>query len=311
MRRTAWLVLSPWLVVAVASGLAWLTTVVLLELWTTDGGGMGDLGGGILALIVGGLVWCTTSVVLLIVVARRTFEPPFAGRAAGGAVLAAVVGAIVIGAATGLVETGGVSLAAWLVPVWLPAAGTSAFLVTERRRTGRVLPRQEGWRRRTPVAALVALGGALVGATAGVMVDVVALGPTQGELGAAARGLVPPGYTAEEPVAINGTVLVSAVPQATPHDTAGVEAMVTEAGWRTDDVEREPQQTTLVISRGDIEGTIWMYDGGSTPRYSVTLRRADMDAGAALVGGALGACAGVAASLVRRRPEAELPTTRD
>ncbi|WP_024286543.1 hypothetical protein [Cellulomonas sp. KRMCY2] len=302
MRRTAWLVLSPWLVVAVVSGVAWATMLILRELLTTDGGGLGNLGGELLAVLGAAVVWLGGSVALLREVARRTFAAPLARGAVRGAVVGAVVCAVPVAGTIGLLDSGGAPWVAGLVPVFLPAAGTVAFLVTERRLTGRVVPPHDGRRRAAPAALLVALAGALVGATAGVVVDVVVLGPSSDELGTAARGLVPPGYTVEDPVPINGTVLLSAHPPSSAPDAGDVEATVAAAGWRTDDVEREPWGTTLVVSRGDVEGTVLLDEDGIAP-YTVTVRRRPVDGRGALAGGLLGAGAGAGAvgAIVRRR----------
>ncbi|MFI2753744.1 hypothetical protein ACGIF2_09945 [Cellulomonas sp. P22] len=303
MRRTAWLVLSPWLVVAAASGVAWVTLLVLEELWTTEDGGMGNLGGALLAVFVAALVWCGGSVALLYVVARRTFPAPFVRGAVGWSVVAAVAGSVPLGIATGLLDAAGVPFAAGIVPVCLPAAGTVTFLVTERRSTGRVVPPRVGRRRGVAAAVLFALAGVLVGATVGLVVDVGLLGPSQGELEAAAQGLVPPGYTAEEPVPINKTVLLTARGQSRALGVGGVEAMAAAAGWRTDDVERSPGATTLVLSRGDVQGRVLM-EGNGTWAYSVTVSRRPVDGRGALVGGLLGAGAGAVGALVRRRERA-------
>ena len=300
MRRTAWLVLSPWLAVAVASAVAWPTAFVLRDLLTTEGEGLENLAGEVFALLAGVLVWCGGSAVLLRMVARRTFPAPSARRALGWAVVAAVVAAVFAGTATFPLEGGGLPLALAFTPVFLPAAGTGAFLVTERRLTGRAVPRREG-RHGAALIATLALAGALVGGTAGFVVDVVVLGPSAQELDAAAQGLVPLGYAVEEPVPVNGTVLLTAYPGTPAPDTAEVEATVAAEGWRTDDVERSPGSTTLVLSRDDVAGTVVMSESSLGPPYSVTVFRRPMDGRGALVGGLLGAGAGAVGALVRRR----------
>jgi hypothetical protein len=300
VRRTAWLVLSPWLAVALASAVAWPTTNILRDLLTIEGGGLENLAGEVFALLAGALVWSGGSAALLRMVARRTFPAPAARTALGWAVVAAVMAAVFTGAATFPLEGGGLPLALAFTPVFLPAAGTGAFLVTERRLTGRSVPRRAG-RHGAALIATLALAGALVGATVGVVVDVVAFRPSAQELGAAARGLVPLGYAAEEPVPVNGTVLLTAYPGTPAPDTAEVEATVAAAGWRTDDVERSPGSTTLVLSRGDVAGTVVMSENSLGPPYSVTVFRQPVDGRGALVGGLLGAAAGAVGALVRRR----------
>lgn len=140
VRRTAWLVLSPWLVVAAVGAVAAGVALLLAELWTTDGGGMGNLGGILVAVALAALLWCAGSVAALLVLARRTFPRERAWTVVGWAVLAAVVGSVVLGAVAGPLDAIGVPFAFGLVPVALPAAGTVAFLAMERRLTGRALP---------------------------------------------------------------------------------------------------------------------------------------------------------------------------
>ena len=302
MRRTAWLVVSPWLVVAVASAAAWVTAEILGRLLTTEDGGLGNLGGTLASVLGAGLVWCGASIALLHLVARRTFPGPDARRAVHRAVVAAVLGAVVVGAATGLLGAGGVPFVAALVPGCLPAAGTVAFLVTERRLTGRMAPAGHGRPGAVVAAALIALAGGLVGATGGVVVDVVVLGPSQDELAAAAGELVPPGYTVADPVEINGTVLLSARPQSSEPAIRDVEATVAGAGWRTEDVERSPSGGTLRVSRDDVQGSISLERVGLSS-YSVTVWRAPLDGRGALAGGLLGAVVGgvLAQTTVSRR----------
>lgn len=307
MRRTAWLALSPWLVVAVASVAAAAVGYVLNELLTTEGGGLGNLGGILLAVAIAGLVGYGGSVALLYVVARRAFPVRVARAAVGWAVLAAVVGGSLVGAALGFFEGGGVPFVVGLVPACLPAAATAAFLVADRRTTGRAVPPGDGRRRAVPVAFVGALAGALVGATVGVVVDLVALGPSQDELASAARELVPPGYAADEPVPIGGTVLLHARATSRGLDLDTIEETITTVGWSIDDVERSPREVVLAVSRGDVDATVVVVEGRSLP-YSVTVRRGQALPRVVPVGAVLGAGAGAAWVLLRgRRPRDATP----
>ncbi|MCC2309320.1 hypothetical protein [Cellulomonas chengniuliangii] len=305
MRRTAWLVLSPWLAVAVANVVAWGVGLLLVEAFTTDEGGMGNLGGAVVAALLAGLVSFGGSVWLLYVVARRTFPHPHARAAAGWATLAAVVGAVLLGFATGLLTAVGVPFMAGLVPVSLPAAGTVAFLITERRLTGRVVPMRDGARRGLVVAALAALAGGLVGTTVGGGLGFLVLRPSQSDLEAAARDLVPPGYTPDEPVPIAETVMLLATPPTSTPDVDDVQAAIVAAGWRIDDVKREVGATSFTVARANVEGTVSV-DGPGFLSYSVTVRPGPHDGRSAIGGAALGAAIGGAGTIVRRRRSSDV-----
>ncbi len=300
MRRTAWLVLSPWLAVAVANVGAWGVGMLLAEAFTRDGGGMGNLGGAVVAALIGAVLSLGGSVWLLYVVARRTFPPSHARAAAGWATLAAVAGGVLLGFATGVLTAVGVPFAAGLVPVCLPAAGTVAFLVTERRLTGRAAPTRDGPRRILAVAAFAALAGGLVGTTVGGGVGLLLLRPSQSDLEAAARELVPPGYTADQPVPIGGTVMLMATPPSSKPDIDDVRAAIVAAGWRIDGVEREFGATSFTVAHGNVEGTVSVFDREYLS-YSATVQPGPHDARSVIAGAFLGVAAGGLGTIVRRR----------
>lgn len=305
MRRTAWLVVSPWLAVAVAGVVGLGVWWGLTALWTTGDGGLGDLGPALLAVACGAGVCCAGSVALLWLAARRVLAPADARRAVARAVGAAVALLVVLGAAAGVLDTGGALIGAVVLPALLPAAGTVSFLLVDRGSTARRLPGSV----RTPravsaadvpaLAFLPALAGLLVGATVGAVVDVALLGPSPRQLQAEAVALVPDGFAVDAVTEINGGGFVAA----TARDAAvpgTVEVAARAAGW---DVVRPPTGGRGAdLLRPGLVAYAGIDDGGRDPRFSASVYRASSGLAPALVGGSAGAlAAGAAAVLVARR----------
>lgn len=132
VRRTVWLVLSPWLVVAVSAAVGTAVALVLVELLTTGEDGLGDLGGVLMGFLGGAIVAAVGSIALLTTVAMLAFPTRVALAAVGGAVGVAVVVACALAVASGLLDVGSASWAVVGLPVVLPAAGTVAFLLADR-----------------------------------------------------------------------------------------------------------------------------------------------------------------------------------
>ncbi|WP_309135776.1 hypothetical protein [Cellulomonas sp.] len=297
MRRTAWLVLSPWLVVLAAAVLAVALGALVAALTTSGTGGLEDLGGTLLALLVGAVVWCGGAVVLLVVVARRTFPRPHAGRA----VLGTTVGGVVAGTAVataGVTHVEGSVLVALVVPACVPAAGTVAFLLTERRLTGRALPPDRVGRGSAPVVvALAALAGCLVGAAVALVVDEAVLRPSERDLERAARELVPDGWPVDLVAPVGGTVLLHASPPPATDDLAEVRAVAAAAGWRP--VGAGGDATEAELSRGDVEASVRLSASRALP-FSVAVRRVPASPGTAAVGAGVGALVAGAGVLALR-----------
>ena len=84
MRRTLWLAISPWLVAAVAGAGAAGLGAVLVDLFTTEDGGMGNLGGTLVGAGLAILAGTVATVGLLYVVARQAFGARIGAAAVGG-----------------------------------------------------------------------------------------------------------------------------------------------------------------------------------------------------------------------------------
>lgn len=153
-RRVAWLVLSPLLAVASAAVLALGVVAVLVPVLLPEDDRPPDLAGvlertlvlGLVVLVVGAVTWCVGSSAALAVVAARTFPHRHAGRALLAALLAALPGGVVVGAATGLVDGSALPLGVLLAPTCLPLTGAVAFLLAERDlRLRRQPPTTQPW----------------------------------------------------------------------------------------------------------------------------------------------------------------------